>query len=412
MKDEEMKMEDNVTEDIMETSESEVDDVTEVTEAKKKNTPLIILGVICIIAIIGIVVYLVLDGIGVFSKGSDKVKKVGDYKNFTYEEFDTTVTDEEVYETYESYISYYAGYGITGYEKDESRDGTLIKDGDIVNIDYTGYLDGEAFENGADTGYNLTIGSGAFIDGFESSLIGKTVGETVDINVTFPEEYSNNPDMAGKEVVFTVTINYISKEVELTVDNAYSQIFGSDSLEECLATLKTQVEQSKISYTESYIESMKNEYLLYIIENSEFEDLTKEVEEYSAKIMSMIEAMASENSMDVETFVVNNYGYESLDAYKQELNASCLVEKQKDHICNEIAAIENIKMSDKDFEELSKEIIEYYGYSDVSEYQTGYDEQYGEGSFRQYMFDIYVIDILFEKYATETPAVATGATAE
>lgn len=89
--------------------------------------------------------------------------------------------------------------------------GLEVEDGDKVNIDYVGYLDGEAFEGG-DTkgnGADLVIGSGSYIDGFEEGLIGHTVGEEVSLELTFPEVYQNNPDMAGKDVVFEVVINGI-----------------------------------------------------------------------------------------------------------------------------------------------------------------------------------------------------------
>ena len=97
-----------------------------------------------------------------------------------------------------------------------------VKKGNTVNIYYVGKMDGEAFANGSCTkdtnpdGYNLKIGSGNFIDGFEDALIGKKAGKTYDIDVTFPESYPPNPDYAGKPAVFTVTINYIKKWPELT----------------------------------------------------------------------------------------------------------------------------------------------------------------------------------------------------
>ena len=88
-----------------------------------------------------------------------------------------------------------------------------VANGDTVNIFYVGKVDGKAFDGGSLTkdtnpsGYDLTIGSNTFIDGFEKALIGKKIGSTCDIKLTFPEKYSVNSDLAGKPVVFTVTIN-------------------------------------------------------------------------------------------------------------------------------------------------------------------------------------------------------------
>ncbi|MGN0165868.1 MAG: FKBP-type peptidyl-prolyl cis-trans isomerase [Lachnospiraceae bacterium] len=385
-------------------------------QPKKNKTPLLVLGAVCIVAIIGVVVYLVLDGMGIIGN-KDKVKKLADYKNFTYDAYDPTVTDEDVTEYYEYLVELYVSqFTSVGYVKDDSRDGTQVKDGDTVNIDYTGYIDGEAFENGADTDYNLTIGSGAFIDGFESSLIGKNFGETVDINVTFPDPYPNNPDMAGVDAVFTVKINYIAKEVDITVDNAYDLMFGYDTKEEMFEVLKTNLEADSASGETSYINSKQNEYITYIVENSEFEDLTKEAQDYADKIFEMIENAATSNNIEVATYIKNYYGYSSVEEYKSVLLESCILEKKQDYVINKIAEIENITMSDKDFKELATSVLSSMvsdsSSINVEEYETGYDEQYGKGAFRQYMFDIYVTEKLFDMYAKEIPAVATGATAQ
>ena len=92
----------------------------------------------------------------------------------------------------------------------DTTEGLEAKDGDKVNIDYTGYLDGEAFDGGSTdgAGADLELGSDTYIDGFEEGIVGHKVGETFDLNLTFPENYGNS-DLAGKDVVFTVTLNGI-----------------------------------------------------------------------------------------------------------------------------------------------------------------------------------------------------------
>ena len=87
-----------------------------------------------------------------------------------------------------------------------------VKKGDTANIDYVGKKDGVAFDGGTANGYNLVIGSGQFIDGFEDGLIGVAIGSTVDLNLTFPEDYKN-AELAGQKVVFTVKVNYITRNV-------------------------------------------------------------------------------------------------------------------------------------------------------------------------------------------------------
>lgn len=108
-----------------------------------------------------------------------------------------------------------------------------VKKGDIANIDYTGYYKGEAFSGGSAEGYDLTIGSGSFIDGFEDGLIGVKVGETKDLNLTFPENYSG--DMAGKSVVFKVKVNYITTYSDEQIKNAKQSVFGSVLLSDVIS---------------------------------------------------------------------------------------------------------------------------------------------------------------------------------
>ena len=94
-----------------------------------------------------------------------------------------------------------------------------IEDGDVANIDYVGKKDGVAFSGGTASNYDLIIGSGTFIPGFEDGLIGVEIGTTVDLNLTFPEAYSN-AELAGQDVVFTVTVNYATKYADPTEADA------------------------------------------------------------------------------------------------------------------------------------------------------------------------------------------------
>ena len=138
---------------------------------------------------------------------------------------DTKSTDEETEETADAQETTEASEDAEPQEdaqteetgeserKLDTTEGREVADGDTVNIDYTGYKDGEPFDGGSTNGAgaDLTIGSNTYIDGFESGLIGKKVGETVDLNLTFPEDYGVE-DLAGADVVFNVTINGIYDE--------------------------------------------------------------------------------------------------------------------------------------------------------------------------------------------------------
>ncbi len=97
-----------------------------------------------------------------------------------------------------------------------------VKDGDTINLDYSGKVDGVVFDGGTAEDQELVIGSGTFIDDFEEELIGAKVGETRDVTAKFPDNYSNSPDLAGKEAVFTCTINYI--KAPMTEEEAYKEM--------------------------------------------------------------------------------------------------------------------------------------------------------------------------------------------
>ena len=125
--------------------------------------------------------------------------KVGDYKGLETAAFTVEITEDEIQTQINSELEAAA-------KTEEIAGDVAIADGDTVNIDYTGKKDGKKFDGGSAKGEELVIGSGSFIDGFESGLIGKKVGEKVTLNLTFPEDYTEK-SLAGEDVVFTVTIN-------------------------------------------------------------------------------------------------------------------------------------------------------------------------------------------------------------
>lgn len=124
-----------------------------------------------------------------------------DYSSIEIPESEISVEDSEVDTEVDSLM--------TNFQTENQVKDRAVKDGDVVNIDYVGTVDGKEFDGGSAEGYNLTIGSGSFIDDFEDQLIGHKPGDEVKVEVTFPDDYSSE-DLAGKDAVFDTTINYIS----------------------------------------------------------------------------------------------------------------------------------------------------------------------------------------------------------
>ena len=198
-------------------------------------------------------------------------------------------------------------------------------EGDTVNIDYAGSVDGVAFTGGTYSGYNLTLGSGSFIDGFEDQIVGHTPGETFDVNVTFPDGYSDSTDaegntvvLSGKKAVFSVTLNYISEEVlpELT-DAWVDEHYGTSDDVHTVGELRALFQ--KLLYQDNLNAAVMN----YLLENSTFKELPQEITSYEVnQCLNYYYTMGSHYGYDLDTFVQNSAGYENADALLSAMSDS------------------------------------------------------------------------------------------
>lgn len=179
-------------------------------------------------------------------KAADYVT-LGEYKGIELSVEKAEVTEADVKEYVESMLAYYPAY--------ENLDKTVVENGDVVNIDYEGLLDDVAFDGGTAAGQYLEIGSGSFIDGFEEGLIGAKVGDKLALNLTFPDPYQNNPDLAGKAVVFNVTVNAIVQKVEMTYETLTDEYVLSNFEMENVQALKDNVTETLNSTNEYYAQS-------------------------------------------------------------------------------------------------------------------------------------------------------------
>ena len=178
---------------------------------------------------------------------------LADYKNISIPEDEVAATAEEVDDEINTTLE--------SYKELNSDTNLVIADGDEVNIDYVGTVDGVEFDGGnsGGAGYDLTIGSGSFVDDFEQQLIGHKPGEEVTVEVTFPENYSE--ELAGKDASFAVTINGIQKAPELTDEFVAENLSETEGVSTA-AEYRTKVEQD-------FREEHLNEYLTeYVTENS------------------------------------------------------------------------------------------------------------------------------------------------
>ena len=168
-----------------------------------------------------------------------KLVRLGQYKGLEISVNSAKVTQEDIDAQIETALSSEA-------EQIEVTN-RAVKDGDIVNIDYEGKKDGVAFDGGTAQGYDLAIGSGTFIEGFEEGLIGAKLGETRDLNLTFPENYGAQ-ELAGQDVVFTVKVNSIKEEKLPELTDELAQKINPDvkTVDEFKAYIKDSLEKAAI----------------------------------------------------------------------------------------------------------------------------------------------------------------------
>lgn len=180
-----------------------------------------------------------------------------------------------------------------------------VKSGDTANIDFVGKIGGEAFEGGSAEGYPLEIGSGAFIPGFEDSIIGHSIGETFDWNGSFPEDYGN-ADYAGKDVVFTITVNSISQSIvpELTDEFVKSVSEKSKNVKEYKAEVKKQLEKEG---KENYENQLNSQVIQKVLENSEVPEYPEdEVEKMCVETIEQHKTIATYLNMEYEDYLQQN----------------------------------------------------------------------------------------------------------
>jgi trigger factor len=195
---------------------------------------------------------------------------LGDYKGLNVEVAALKeVTDEDVEARLEEVYAEDPQYQVL-------TEGT-VKNGDIANIDFVGkYADTlEAFEGGTSEGFDLTIGSGQFIPGFEEGLVGVNIGETVDLDLTFPEQYQS-PDLAGKAVVFTVTVNSVKSAVEEPTDAWVEEkgLEDATNLAEFKEHLRKELEEER---EQNYTNSKKSAVLDVAEGNATYEEIPEKL---------------------------------------------------------------------------------------------------------------------------------------
>ena len=272
-------------------------------------------------------------------------------------------------------------------EKDTDTE-RVIADGDTVNIDYVGKIDGTEFEGGSTegNGTDVTIGVTNYIDGFLDQLVGHKAGESFDISVPFPEDYENE-ELKGKDAVFSITINHIYKDVYPEIDDEFvkENLSGYNSLQEYTDALsKSIVYQQKVEYIVDKL----------MEETSVSSYPQRPIDYYKALQKNAVEQQASYYGMEVDEMLSIFYEYEDIDSYMADMEELIKEEVKFYLIVQAIAEEKGIKVQNTDIAEFFEN---QQGSSDYSYAEAIYGKPYLKYTVMGYM----VINDLIENMEVE-----------
>ena len=321
---------------------------------------------------------------------------LAEHKNLKVTDVRPSVDDESI----ESYINSRLLVG-----KITSR---AVKEGDVADIDFEGKKDGVAFDGGTASGYKLAIGSGSFIPGFEDGLVGVMPGETVDLNLTFPENYTN-AEMAGQDVVFTVTVNSIEGSASyetVTPEEMAEMGLSYKTKEEVWEAGKTEVEKNA---EETYKANAKSAVVQKVVEESTIKSVPdylveEEAQNYNHYLESLAQAMYN---MDLETFVTNAYGV-TMEQYNAQMNEMFTDTVRQYLVMEAVSRAEGIEISETMISEKADQEAAEYGYTSGEELIR----EVGYATYRMSIVQEQVVERLMELITVEEEAVQETKTTE
>lgn len=272
---------------------------------------------------------------------------LGEYKGITIDKIETTVTEEEVNEEIEK------------ERKNSARTITIedrpVKDGDIVTIDFEGFVDDVAFEGGKGTDYPLTIGSHSFIEGFEEQLIGKSIGEDVVVDVTFPEEY-HAEELKGKPAKFNVTIKGIKENELPELDDEFaSEVSEYETFAEYKKSVEDHLKESKAAEATT---KKEDAVIAKVIENATMDIPEAMLQTEQRGIVNDFSQRLTMQGMNIEQY----YTYTGMNEEKMMEQVKEQAERRIKTrlVCEAIVKAENIEVSEEEFDAEIKKLADQY----------------------------------------------------
>lgn len=235
-----------------------------------------------------------------------------------------------------------------------SVDDRAVKKDDTVVIDFEGFVDGKAFEGGKSENYNLTIGSGAFIPGFEDQIIGHKTGDEFDVNVTFPEEY--NEDLASKDAVFKIKLHEIRKKELPALDDEFAKdVSEFDTLDELKKNIKADLEKAK---KESADSKVSNELLETVANSIEAEIPGVMIENAIDNIVNDFANRLQAQGLDLGTYL--KYTGMEMDKFREGYKENAEAQVKLQLALEAIIKAENIEATDEDIDAEYEKLAKLY----------------------------------------------------
>ncbi|MBO5373298.1 MAG: trigger factor [Lachnospiraceae bacterium] len=296
-------------------------------------------------------------GLEIFDYDVTKYVKLGEYKNLSVQYPVPTVSDEDVESYALELVDEYTEYN------DVDR---AAKNGDCVNIDYVGTLNGEEFDGGSDTDYDVIVGDGEFLEEFENNIIGKKAGESTTFKMTFPEDYDE--ELGGKEVEFTITVNNVSEVVVPEYTDAFvAEVTEYDTMEAYEDSLR---EELMTTAQEDSALTAAEDALLLAVENSTVDGYPQDLYDvcYQDNLASY-QSYAEMFGMEFEEFMADFMGGESMESLTETWVNEIL-------ITHAIAEAEGFMITEDNYQSKAEELAVEYEYETVEDLETDYGKFY------------------------------------
>ena len=282
----------------------------------------------------------------------EKYVTIADYKGITLDNSVQEVTDEDV----ENRIA----ENLKDNSVEVTDENATIQDGDTATINFVGTKDGEAFEGGTGNNYDLVIGSGTMIPGFEEGIVGMKKGETKDVPVTFPESYRST-ELAGQDAVFQITVQSFKRPPELT-DDWVAANTDYKTIDEYKASVRAQLEQEAQDQADS---SLRSTAWNTVYTNSEVVEYPeKDVEEAAKTFRRQAEAYAKQGDMELEDFV-ESQGV-SMDDFEAQCQQYAQAKVKQDLLIQGIMDAEGMTLEDAESLAIQNQLVEQYASGDLA----------------------------------------------